>query len=130
MKKFPKSMGACADLLFDIRTKRLAADKIAEELKGQETALKNHIIDNLDKSSDGAIGKHHMVRVTRKPKPRVITEKWNEFFAWVSKNKAWDVVQKRLSDTAVLDRIEAGKRIPGVEIFQAIDVSLTKVPGK
>lgn len=128
MKKLPKSMGACADLLYQKRQERLAADKYAAELKAEEQRIINHIIDNLDKNSTGAAGKHHRVQVIRAKKLRVNPEKWNNFFAWVAKNKAFDVLQKRLSDDAIKERFEAARgKIPGVEPFDYVKVSLTKV---
>lgn len=126
MTKFPKSMGACADLLFTMREKRLAADKIAEELKKQETALINHIIDNLDKESSGAIGKHHKVRVVTKQKPQI--KDFDALAKWVKKTGRFDVFQRRLSETAIMDTLAQprSKGVPGVELFNAVTVSLTK----
>lgn len=126
-KKLPKSMGACADLYYDAKQARLKADKTAAELKAEEDRIKNHIIDNLSKETTGAAGKHHRVQVVRKWKPRVNPEKWPAFYAWVSKNRAFDMLQKRLSDDAVRERMADGKKIPGVEKFDYVDVSLTKV---
>ena len=125
--KYPKSMGACADLLSDMREKRLEADKAAAALKADEVALINHIIENMDKESTGAAGKHHMVRVVVKPKPQFDAETMEDFYKYVSKNKAWDMLQRRLNETAVMDRVNAGKTIPGIKMFNAVSVSLTKV---
>lgn len=125
--KFPKSLGACADMLFDMREKRLAADKVAAELKSKETELINHIIDNLDKDSSGAIGKHHKVRVVVKQKPQI--KDFEKVWAWAVKNKRPDLFQRRLNDAAVTDTLAQprNKGIPGVELFNAVTVSLTKV---
>jgi hypothetical protein len=125
-KKFPKSMGACADLLFTVREKRLAADKVAAALKAEETALTNHIIDNLDKESSGAIGKHHKVKVVVKKKPQI--KDFNALSAWVKKTGRFDVFQRRLSEQAVMDTLAQpkSKGVPGVELFNAVTVSLTK----
>lgn len=124
-KPLPKSMAACADLLFERREKRLAADKVAAALKAEETALINHIIDNLPKDSSGAMGKHHKAQVITETKQQV--KDWPVFFAYVSKTKAWDMLQKRTSDAAVQARIDDGKKVPGVEPFTVVKVSLTKV---
>lgn len=127
--KFPKSMGACADMLHDIRTARLAADKFAAELKSHEERLKTHIIDNLDKRIEsGAAGKHHRVQIVPKRKWRVNAEKWDNFFHWVAKKKRFDLLQKRINDTAVAELMTTSKaKVPGVESFDAVTVSLTKV---
>ena len=125
--KYPKSMGACADLLFDLKQKRLDLDKLAAEAKAAETALVNHIIENMDKESTGASGKHHAVRVVTKQKPQLDPDNIEEFYKYVAKNKAWDMLQRRLGEQAVMDRLEAGKKGPGIKMFNAVTVSLTKV---
>jgi hypothetical protein len=125
--KYPKSMGACADMLSDMREKRLEADKAAAALKADEVALINYIIENMDKESTGAAGKHHMVRVVVKVKPQFDNEALDDFYKYVSKTKSWDMLQKRLNEAAVMDRINAGKTVPGIQMFNAVTVSLTKV---
>lgn len=121
-------MGACADLYYDARQKRLAADRVAAELKAEEQRIKNHIIDNLSKDTTGAAGKHHRVQVVRKRKLRVNPEAWPKFFAYVSKHKAWDMLQRRISADACEERFNNSRaKIPGLEPFDYVDVSLTKV---
>jgi hypothetical protein len=126
-KALPKSMGACADLLYKTREERLKLDKAAAAMKAEEERIKNHIIDTLDKNSTGAAGKTHRVQVITKTKLRVNTEKWNDFYAWVAKNKAFDMLRRQINEEATAARIEAGKKVPGVETFNAVTVSLTKV---
>lgn len=123
-KPFPKGMGACADLLHEKRSARLAADKVAAALKDEEQALIEHIINNLPKDSGGAIGKAYKVTVVTKEKPQV--KDWPLFYAYVLKNKAFDLLQRRLSDTAIAERIADKRKVPGVEMFNATTVSLTK----
>ena len=126
--KFPKSMAACADLLSVYRQERLDADKAAAELKSRESALVEHIINNVDKASAGAVGKNFTVRVVTKDKP--VVKDWSKFYAYVQKHGAFELLQKRLGEKAIEERIDAGKKIPGVGSFTAVTVSLTKNPGK
>lgn len=123
--KIPEGLGACADLLFDIKEKRLALEREAEEWHKQETALTDHIIRVMPKSDSGAMGKHHKVHVVTRKKPRV--DDWPVFFEFVRKNKAYEFVQRRLAEGAVLERWDAGKKVPGVSDFTLITLSLTKV---
>jgi hypothetical protein len=124
-KPYPKSLGACADLLFLKRQERLAADKVAAALKAEETALSDYIIDNLPKGDAGAVGKTHKVIVSTEDK--IIVEDWGLFYAYVHKTKSYDMLQKRLSDAAIQARINDGKKVPGTGTFKAVKVSLTKV---
>jgi len=124
--KFPKAMGACADLLYDLRNRRLAKKKEADELEEQEKALKEHIINTLPKSeATGAAGKIARVSVVTKTVPRA--EDWDKVYAFVKKEGRFDLLQRRLNDGAVAEMWEAGKRVPGVGTFEAVTVSLNKV---
>lgn len=124
--KIPKKIGEVADLLYAIRQERLAKQKEVDELASRETALKNHIIENLPKSeATGAAGKTANVRVVIKQKPQV--KDWDALYAYVSKTKSFDLLQRRLSDKAVTDRWENSKTVPGVEAVPVVDVSVTKV---
>ena len=53
--KFPKALGECADLIYDLKERRLAAQHVAEAIEKEEKALKEHIIKNLPKSKAGGI---------------------------------------------------------------------------
>lgn len=124
--KFPKAMGACADKLFEIRNKRLAMQKAVDEVEAEEKALKEHIIATLPKSeASGVAGKLARVTVITKEVPQV--KDWDVFYKHLVKTKSFDLMQKRLSDTAVKERWEAGKQVPGVEAFSAVTISLNKV---
>jgi len=124
--KFPKALGACADKLFELRNKRLAEQKKVDEIAAEETALKNHIIENLPKSeASGVAGKLARVTVVTKQVPQV--KDWDAFYKYVKKTGSFDLMQKRLTDAAIKERWEAGKEIPGVEHFNAVSVSINKV---
>jgi hypothetical protein len=43
------------------------------------------------------------------------------------RKKAYELLQKRLSATAIQERWDAGEKIPGVEVFTTVGVSLTKI---
>ncbi len=124
--KFPKALGACADKLFELRNKRLAEQKKVDEIAAEETALKNHIIENLPKSeASGVAGKLARVTVVTKQVPQV--KDWDAFYKYVKKTGSFDLMQKRLTDAAIKERWEAGKEVPGVEHFNTVSVSINKV---
>lgn len=124
--KFPKALGACADKLFELRNKRLSEQKKVDEIAAEETALKNHIIENLPKSeASGVAGKLARVTVVTKQVPQV--KDWDAFYKYVKKTGSFDLMQKRLTDAAIKERWEAGKEVPGVEHFNVVSVSINKV---
>ncbi|CAB4142722.1 hypothetical protein UFOVP1414_33 [uncultured Caudovirales phage] len=123
--KFPKSMGACADMLFVLREERLAAEKAAAVIAAKETALKEYIINNLPKSDTGSQGKTHRVSVVTKIVPQV--EDWEKVYTYITKTKNFQLLQRRLSDAAVEEIWESGKKVPGVGTFNVVKISLTKI---
>lgn len=126
--KIPKSIGACADLLFDIRQERLAAQKIVDAIREEEQILIDHIIDNVPKGDTGAAGKHHQVSVYTDVVPQA--EDWDKVFKYIKRTGEFDLLQRRLNSAAVKERWEDNKSIPGVTTFNAVKVSLTKKKGK
>jgi hypothetical protein len=124
--KFPKTLGACADRLYELRQKRLEEQKKVDAIEAEEKALKEHIIQNLPKSeASGVAGKLARVTVVTKEVPQV--RDWDAFYKYVKKTGSFDLMQRRLTEAAVKERWEAGKEIPGVERFQAVTVSINKV---
>jgi hypothetical protein len=124
--KFPKALGACADLLFKLKAERLAAQKKLEAMEAEEKALKEHIIAALPKSqASGVAGKVARVTVYNKEIPQV--EDWNLFYRFVKKEGRFDLMQRRLSEKAVSDMLEEGEKVPGVKVFKTPVVSLNKV---
>ena len=123
--KFPKELGACADLLFVLKSQRLEAQRIAQDFEAQEKALKEHIINTLPKSSTGASGKTHRVSVVTRTVPQV--QDWTKVYAYIKKTGNFQLLQRRLAENAVDELWEANKTIPGVNPFTVVSVSLTKV---
>ena len=122
----PESIGRCADLYHDVRDLRLAMAKEVEEVETFERRVKQHIIDNLSKSEDtGAAGLRYRAQVVTKVKPTVTD--WGALHSYVAQTGRFDLLQKRASDTAVQATWGEGIEIPGVERFNSVDVSVTKL---
>ena len=124
--KFPKAMGACADLLYQLKAKRLAGQNLVDEVEAEEKALKAYIINNLPKSeASGVAGKVARVTVVTRDEPQI--EDADKFRAYIIKTKRWDLMQNRLAPAAVKELWEAGKTVDGVKAFQIVTLSLNKV---
>lgn len=123
---FPKTLGACADKLYELKAKRSAAQKVADAIEEEEKALKEHIINTLPKSeANGVAGKLCRVTVVIKEVPQV--KDWDAFYKHVKKTGDFDLLQRRLSDAAVKLRWDAKKKVPGVDVFNAVSLSMNKV---
>lgn len=126
--KFPKTLGACADRLYQLKEKQAEAQRVVDAIDAERKALTAHVIETLPKSeATGVAGKLARVRVVTKEVPQV--SDWVAFYAYVHKTKRGDLLQRRLNEKAVGELIEANpkKGVPGVGVFKAITISLTKV---
>ena len=124
--KMPKTLGACADLYFQTREKRLAAEKIATAIKADENAIADHLIQ-LMPNSDASQVAGKTAYVKRQVKKVAQVKDWDAFGKYVFKTKRLDLLQRRVSDAAVKDLIDAGKEVPGVEFFTVVSLSTGKV---
>lgn len=83
----PKTLAACADLLYSTKQERLALGKQVAELEARESALREHLIDNLPKSDAlGVTGK--LARATIEDKDIVLMEDWPAFYKYLVKEYA------------------------------------------
>lgn len=123
--KVPKTLGACADRLYAIRAEKSVVKKQLDELDAEYKLIKEYLIETLPASdASGVSGNEARASIVVKPKP--VAEDWGAFYKYMSRTKSYDLLQKRFSEPAVKARWEDGKKIPGVGVFQAKDVSVTK----
>lgn len=105
----------------DVEIKKLEVKK--EKIKVKYTAKEDEIWNSFTKEElDGAFGKIASVEIKKEIFPSV--KDWTKFYAYIAKNKAWDMLQKRTSSTAYRDRLRDGKKIPGVEKFTKVTLKL------
>lgn len=124
--KFPKSLAVCADKYYELKQRRLEMQKEVDKVGAEESAYREHLINNVPKSkATGIAGKVARVTVYNEDVPTV--KNWDKFYDYVIKNKAFDLLQRRLNAAAVEERWEAKKKIPGVEPFAVTKISLNKV---
>jgi hypothetical protein len=123
---FPKTLGMCADKLYELRERRFAAQKATDAIEAEEKAFKEHLINLLPKSkASGVAGKLVRVTIIKKVAPQV--EDWAKVYKYVSKYNRWDLLQRRLAIEPITELWEAGKKIPGVEQFSYLTISMNKL---
>ncbi len=123
--ELPKSVGACADLFKEVeslyRDMKSETDDVYERL-GE---IREHIIANLSKSDDtGASGLKYRAQVKSEAKPKAAD--WDKIYAYITKHKRFDLLQRRLSEKAVMELYEA-EGMPGIERIHVKKVSITKI---
>lgn len=124
--KMPETLAGCADLLYTTRQRRLKHDHASKAIKLQEKALREHLINNLPKSSaTGAAG--HIARAQIETEDSPVVEDWELVRKFIKRTGEFDLLNKAINRKAVKERWNAGKDVPGVGHFTAVKVSLNKI---
>ncbi len=107
---------ALVDAYIAKRTERLLADKVAENLKKEETELQKKLIEICIASGTKALGgSKGVVNYARENKPTVMN--WEKLYEYIKEHDAFELLQRRLGEGAVAERWEDGIVIPGVGTF-------------
>ena len=126
--KIPSTPGAVADQLYRLIEQRRELEAKVRELKEQETALKEYLLENLpEHGAEGIVGRLCRVNIIHKTLP--IAEDWEAVHAWVRKHASkggFAILQKRLNQSAVKEILDSGKTIPGIGIMEQKDLSIRK----
>lgn len=123
----PNSVGAMADLYADVRELRLVMQKATDEVHARETEVRGLILAALQESPDsGAAGDKQRVQLVKKQ--RMNATDWPALHAFIAQYGMFELLQKRLSDTAVKEIKEKYNQLPpGVEEVEYDDLSFSKV---
>ncbi len=125
-------LGAVADLLYDLRqvnsTVGHLADPLQEVIAPVVKALEEHFIQTLAVGeASGIQGHHSRVQVTESIVP--VVEDWDKFYEHIRKTKSFELLNRAVNRSAVQERWELKKQVPGVGVFHAKKVSCTKLSG-
>ena len=125
LREVPQTLGACADLLMVLKGETSELNRQFKLLKSFESEIKNKLIDELPKSqAEGVTGKTAQATITKKPKPTV--KDWSKLYAHILKTKDFSFLNCSVGAAAVKEHWEAGEKVPGVEAYNVIGVSVTK----
>lgn len=123
--RLPKTLGACADRLGELRDAKAQLARALEDLETERKAIEARLIKELPASdSDGIAGRAFRATVVTKRIPQIAD--WEKLTAYVKKTGAFELFQRRLSEEAVKERWEAKQNVPGVEGFTKKKISLTQ----
>jgi len=126
--EIPEHLGHVADEYKRVSQIRLDMDKVVDGVKSRETQLKNILIDNIDANeSKGVMGLKYQATIKKTKKPRMNPEKWPLLYQYIADEGRFDLLQKRLSDTPVMELLNEGEEVPGVEQMTVKSVSVRKI---
>lgn len=108
------------------RAERLSLEKVAEAQKKIETAAKSELVDALRAlgKATGVVVNDQVVQLVIKPVPQVAD--WPTLYAHVKATGEFDLLYKRLNASAVNQRWEDGKVVPGTQPFPVEELSIRK----
>lgn len=123
----PKKPGELIDLYYTTREARLRLEKDVESQKTKEKALQDLIVEKLKSESlTAAKGKVAGFSYEDTFAPKL--EDFDSLMGWIVKKKdRWSLLHKRIAVTALVERWDAGEKIPGVERIPVVKVHLNKL---
>lgn len=124
--KFPKTVGSAVDALHRLKLKKDGAEVVVNKIKDDYNKLQDHIFSLLNKQdSTGAKGNLAQVTVIHQVVPTL--DEYPDLIKYIKKTGSFDLLQKRLSSTAIKLRWEDGKEVPGVGRFTKVSLRLIKI---
>lgn len=131
--KLPKSVGARIDALYTYREAINAFGREVRELERIVSALR----DEQDEIAKGIArdlragqleaGRGEAASFSPGSRPVVTVTDWEAFYKYIRKQDAFELLHRRVTTDAVVERLDKGEKVPGVEREAAFTYSLTKV---
>jgi len=120
-----RSLGNDADALYKQKQKITKLEGELEELKSKLAKDADTFMKRMQKMEIASVkGRLCMISITKSEQFNV--KDWNALYKYISRNKAFDLLHRRVSHPAYRDRIQAGKKVPGVETFTVYKPHITK----
>lgn len=113
------------DELSAAELERLELDRRSKAMKAVEDDMKARIMQQLDylglEAMAGTCGRTASVDVSVEP----VVNNWPDFYAYIRKNDALDMLHKRVTVSAVRLRWADGVSIPGVDQYEVRKLKLS-----
>jgi len=114
-----------ADSLFHIKATITELNKEVKDLTEQKTEAERELIDELNKLGLDQI-RTDTATYSVKEETVPVAKDWEAIGAWVIKNNAMHLLQRRLSSVSYREFLELGEEIPGTEAFTKSTISTRK----
>lgn len=116
-------MGTLADLFWQVKNQRLAADKEAKALKSQEDAAEAKLIEQMLRQKVTATGGKDVILTLPSPKEEPVVQDWQEFWKFIKSQDDMSLFERRPGRAAIKERWLNGEDIPGVSKFPVYKLS-------
>jgi hypothetical protein len=119
-------LGKLIDHLWEVREKKRALETEVKDLEAKIGEAEAKLMEALQAAGmEKASSSRASVSVTTTTVAHVTD--WDEFGKYVIKNKFLHLLQRRVSDPAYRELLEAGKKVPGTEPFSKKRLNLRTV---
>jgi hypothetical protein len=120
----PLAVGAQIDAIFAKKAEYAAANKVADELKAEITAMELQLMKSMgEQEMPKAAGKRGSVSFSTNIVPNV--ENWDLFYAFIHKTKQYHLLERRPSTTGCREIFEKNSVLPGVVPFSKTSLNYT-----
>ena len=110
------TMGSTIDSLWAKREEKREAELKVKTIESEIAAIEEVLMDRMDKEeTTKSQGKKASVSINQTVVANV--KDWDAFWPYVAKHKFFHLLQKRVSDPAMRELWDAGKKVPGVQPF-------------
>lgn len=110
------TMGALIDAIWATREEKRRLEAQVKETEAHTAELQEQLMARMEaEGTDKAQGSKASVSISSNVVANV--EDWDQFWAYVIKKKYTHLLQRRVSDPAYRELLEAGQKVPGVEPF-------------
>ena len=110
------SVGAVIDQLWGVREQKRELEAQVKEVALKIEELEAQLMERLEKEGlEKAAGSKASVSVGTSVVADV--QDWDAFWAFIFKNKYSHLLQRRVSEPAYRELLDAGKKVPGVQPF-------------
>ena len=112
----PALSGVAVDTLIKLREKKRDLEASVKSLEGQIEDAQSVLLEEMEAAGvEKLSGKLGTVSITSSVVANV--EDWDLLYPYIAKNKLWHLLQRRVSDPAYRELLEAGKKVPGIQPF-------------
>jgi hypothetical protein len=112
--------GEIADSRLDLEMRIKEKNAEVKKLEGLRVELDEIVRTTAAKlKGTGFAGNLGVITVERENKNVIDTENggWDKYYAFIKKTGAFDLLQKRIGEKALQDRLDAGVKVPGITTF-------------
>ena len=118
------SLGKAVDNLYNITLQIRELEAKIKDLKAKRTTAEKNLMSRMEKSEAATIrGSKAMASFSDKVVFKV--DDWDAYYKYIHRYKAYDLLHKAASSTAIKERLEDGKKVPGISRLEFTKLSVT-----